>query len=99
MTASKPALDPDWVDPDDAPEWTDEQWARAELSIGGTVIRPATGTVSKPGRPALGDRAKRQVTLRLAPEVLDHFRGGGAGWQTRIGEALAAHVATARGRG
>ena len=92
MSASKPDLPENWVDPDDAPEWTDAMWDRAEVRVGDRVVREATGTVSRAGRPTLGDRAKRQVTLRLDPEVLAHFRSGGAGWQTRIGEVLAAHV-------
>ena len=28
------------------------------------------------------------MKLRLSPDVLDHFRAGGAGWQTRINETL-----------
>jgi uncharacterized protein (DUF4415 family) len=28
------------------------------------------------------------VTLRLDAKVLEHFREGGPGWQTRINEAL-----------
>jgi uncharacterized protein (DUF4415 family) len=28
------------------------------------------------------------VKLRLSPDVLEHFRAGGAGWQTRINETL-----------
>jgi len=28
------------------------------------------------------------VKLRLSPDMLDHFRAGGAGWQTRINETL-----------
>ena len=31
---------------------------------------------------------KEQVTLRLDQDVLEFFRGGGAGWQDRINEAL-----------
>jgi uncharacterized protein (DUF4415 family) len=31
---------------------------------------------------------KEQVTLRLDHDVLEFFRGGGAGWQDRINEAL-----------
>lgn len=31
---------------------------------------------------------KAQVTLRLDPEVLSHFKKDGAGWQTRINDAL-----------
>jgi uncharacterized protein (DUF4415 family) len=32
--------------------------------------------------------AKRQVTLRLDPDVIDKFREGGPGWKGRINEAL-----------
>ena len=40
------------------------------------------------GRPPL-DAPKRQVTLRLDKAVLEHFKKGGKGWQTRINDALA----------
>ena len=69
----------EWVDPDDAPEWTDQMFDRADLYHGEVLIRR--------GRPPLA-APKRQVTLRLSPEVLDHFKAGGPGWQTRIDEAL-----------
>lgn len=82
----------DWIDPDDSPEWTDEMFDRARISVGGVVIREATGTLTKRGRPPVGEVAKQQVTLRLPRHVLDHFKAGGAGWQTRIGEALERHV-------
>jgi uncharacterized protein (DUF4415 family) len=46
------------------------------------------GAVAKAkGRPK-SDNPKEQVTLRLDAEVLEHFREGGAGWQTRINSAL-----------
>ena len=84
-----------WVDPDDPPEWPDEVWDRAEIAIGGKVVRPATGTLTRRGRPPVGDEPKQQVTLRLARNVIEHFRASGAGWQTRIGEVLEHHVAGA----
>ena len=31
---------------------------------------------------------KEQVTMRLDKDVLDHFRAGGRGWQTRANDAL-----------
>ena len=31
---------------------------------------------------------KKQVSLRLSPEVIQHFKKGGKGWQSRIDEAL-----------
>lgn len=81
---------------DEPVEWPDEVWARAEIAVGGVVIREATGTLTKRGRPPQGDVAKQQVTLRLPRHVLEHFKAGGAGWQTRIGEVLEQH---ARGSG
>jgi len=65
------------------PEWTGDQWDRAEFAIGGKVIRPASGTLTKPGRPRSA-APKKSVHLRLSPEVLEHFRSTGKGWQTRI---------------
>jgi len=87
MTEKKQNSRRAWVDPDDAPEWTKDQWDRAEIAIGGKVIRPANGTLTKPGRPKKAD-AKVSVHLRLSPEVIAHFRARGPGWQTRIDEAL-----------
>lgn len=92
MTESKRATDSDWIDPDDAPEWTDEMWDTAEVAIGGKVIRPATGYLGPNGvvrgRPPTMGRTKSQVTLRLDPDVLDRFREDGPGWQGRINAAL-----------
>ena len=56
--------------------------------MGGKLIRPATGTLTRAGRPPQGERAKRQVTLRLDPDIVERFRATGPGWQSRINEAL-----------
>ena len=86
MSESKHGSDESWVDPDDAPEWADAMFADAEVAVGDTVIRP--GKWRSAGRPPLGDQPKRQVTLRLDPDVIDRFREGGPGWQGRMNEAL-----------
>ncbi len=86
MNESKPDSTVDWDD-DDLPEWTDDQFARAELRIGGKLIRPADGTLTKPGRPK-SDDPKKQVTLRLDSAVLEGFRATGPGWQSRINAEL-----------
>lgn len=39
------------------------------------------------GRPTK-EHPKQQVTLRLDADVLEHFKSGGPGWQTRINAAL-----------
>ena len=89
----KAAVSPPGLDDEDTPEWTDDQLDRAELSVGGKVLRPANGTLTRAGRPPLGNAAKQQVTLRLDPDVLAKFREGGPGWQGRINAALRAAVA------
>jgi uncharacterized protein (DUF4415 family) len=78
----------DWIDPDDAPILTAQIAARAEIREGGKIVRPATGTLTRMGRPPLGMSAKKQVTLRLDSEVIEAFRAGGAGWQSRINDVL-----------
>jgi uncharacterized protein (DUF4415 family) len=88
-------------DTDDAPMWTKEMFDHAEIRIGNTVIRPATGVLTKDGirpigRPTIGDAAgskamrsiNKQVTLRLDADLIDRFRATGKGWQSRINEAL-----------
>lgn len=87
MTGNKGNTGGSWTDPDDAPEWTDELFERAQFSIGGRIIRPANGTLTKPGRPK-SERPKRQVTLRLDQDVLDKLRESGPGWQSRANAIL-----------
>jgi uncharacterized protein (DUF4415 family) len=76
-----------WIDPDDAPEWTEEMFRRAAIYHGDKLIRPASGTLTKPGRPKSAD-PKQQVTLRLDSIVLDKFRAMGPRWQSRINAEL-----------
>ena len=92
MSAKKMHTKNAWVDPDDAPELTRELARRGQISIGGKVVSPATGTLTKRGRPPLGAEPKQQVTLRLPKDVLRYFKAEGPGWQTRIGEVLKSHA-------
>jgi uncharacterized protein (DUF4415 family) len=72
-------------DPDARP-LTDADWAR---------MRPAhevhpelvAALLRRRGRPK-ADTPKRQVTLRLDADVIDRLRASGAGWQTRLNQAL-----------
>jgi len=92
MIANKRNTKDSW-DPDTAPEIPDEAWERAQITVGGKVIREATGTLTKRGRPPIGDEPRQQVTLRLAPNVIRHFKQSGSGWQTRVNEVLERYVA------
>jgi uncharacterized protein (DUF4415 family) len=87
MPENKGNTESEWVDPGDAPEWTDNQFDRAQFSIGGVVIRPANGTLTRPGRPKSED-PKQQVTLRLDRAVLEKLRESGPGWQSRVNDIL-----------
>jgi uncharacterized protein (DUF4415 family) len=46
------------------------------------------GKLIQRGRPPLGSRAKRTVTIRLDADVIDAYRALGRGWQTRINADL-----------
>jgi uncharacterized protein (DUF4415 family) len=77
-----------WIDPDDDDVvWSEDMFRRAAVYRGGELIRPADGTLAKPGRPKSGD-PKKQVTLRLDSVVLEKFRAMGPGWQSRINAEL-----------
>jgi uncharacterized protein (DUF4415 family) len=87
MPKSLKTAEEPWIDPDDAPEWTEDMFRRAAVWHGDKLIRPADGTLTKPGRPK-SDNPKQQVTLRLDRAVLEGFRATGPGWQSRINAEL-----------
>lgn len=77
---------------DDNPEWTEEDFARAKR---GADIPPeilAAFGKGKRGRPVGSTKAdaKKSVTLRLDPDVIEGWKRSGPGWQTRMNEALRA---------
>jgi hypothetical protein len=45
---------------DEPVEWTDEMFDRAQISIGGKVIREATGTLTKSWLPPTTDKPARK---------------------------------------
>lgn len=72
-------------DPDTAPELTDEFFEKADLYIGDKLIRRGRG------RPPL-ENPKKLVSLRLDQDVIETFRAGGPGWQSRVNAALRRHL-------
>lgn len=82
----------DWTDADDAPLLTQDFFDRTEVCDNGQIVRAATGTLTRIGRPPLGSAAKKQVTLRLDADVIEAFKAGGAGWQSRMNAVLAKAV-------
>ena len=60
-------------DPDSMP-FTDEEWEAAKPTL-------------RRGRPT-GSGTKQQITVRFDVDVVEAFRARGAGWQTRMNDAL-----------
>lgn len=74
-------------DEDDAPEFTAEVAARAKPAAEVLPAEVMAAFKKKAGRPR-AEAAKVAVSLRLDPDVLAAFKATGAGWQTRINDAL-----------
>ena len=72
-------------DPDD---WvsTDEELARARPFAEAHPDLMDSIRRSR-GRPPVA-HPRKQVSLRLDPAIIDKFKAGGKGWQSRINEAL-----------
>jgi uncharacterized protein (DUF4415 family) len=79
MPTKKRTTEKKWIDPDDAPHLDRAWFARGEIREGDRLIRP--------GRPK-SDSRKEAVSLRLDPDVLEHYRAKGPGWQSRINADL-----------
>ena len=67
-------------DPNDATA-TRAWFAQADLIRNGKVVRKGKRGPQK-------SPTKKLVSLRLSPEVIDHFKSTGPGWQTRIDSTL-----------
>lgn len=69
-----------------------ENLSEKELAL----FRPAADVLPEDLKKLLGVRrrgaqkaaTKVSTTVRLSPEVVDHFKSGGKGWQGRLDEAL-----------
>ncbi|MBK1620494.1 hypothetical protein CKO42_19065 [Lamprobacter modestohalophilus] len=68
------------ADPD-THEMTDKEMAQ---------LRPFARSLGRPK----ADSTKQPVSIRLSPEVVDYFKAGGPGWQTRIDAVLREYVAS-----
>ena len=78
------------ADYDDNPEWTEADFAAARPASEIFAPEVLSLLVRKPGRP-LGwtkPNAKKSITLRLDPDVIEGWRQSGPGWQSRMNAAL-----------
>lgn len=69
----------------DNPEWTREDFAKARPFA---EVFPELAASIRRGRGPNKAPTKKLVSLRLSPDVLEHYRSKGPGWQTRIDETL-----------
>ena len=67
------------------PSWTDEQMAKARPFA---EVFPELAASIRRGRGPNKAPTKKLVSLRLSPDVLEHYRSKGPGWQTKIDETL-----------
>ena len=70
----------DWDDVD-SPELTDEELA--EMRPFAEAFPELAASIRKAHEP-VSESAKRLVSLQLSGEVIDKYKAGGAGWQSRI---------------
>jgi uncharacterized protein (DUF4415 family) len=77
-------VDPECVDSDN-PEWTEADFRNARPAA---EILPASLARKLGVRGPQKAPTKEQINIRLSRTVLDAFRDSGAGWQTRLDEAL-----------
>ena len=89
MTTKSKGSASTWVDPDDAPALTDAVLSRGVWRIGRRVVPAdkAREAVARRGRPP-GSGTKESTTIRFDKDVLEAFRAGGPGWQSRMNAAL-----------
>ena len=71
-------------DPDNPP-LTDEFWARARPAVEGMPEFIANWRKWRGQQKA---PVKKLVSLRIDPDIIDHFRATGPGWQRRINDTL-----------
>ena len=85
----------DLRDVSNSPELTKADFARARPFS--EVFPDLSASLRKGGGPNKSP-TKKLVSLRLSPEVIEHFKSAGAGWQSRIDETLREAVKRKRGR-
>jgi uncharacterized protein (DUF4415 family) len=79
----------------DNPELTKSDFARARPF---SEVFPDLSASLRKGRGPNKAPTKKLVSLRLSPEVVEHFKSTGEGWQSRIDDTLREAVKRKRGR-
>jgi uncharacterized protein (DUF4415 family) len=70
----------------DAPEATDEQLRQAK-PFAEAFPDLAESIKRARGRPAI-EQPRRQLSIRLDPDIIEHYKATGKGWQSRMNDDL-----------
>jgi uncharacterized protein (DUF4415 family) len=85
-------MPPDWVDPDDSPEWTAEMFEKATPMIGGREVtwdeyRNALKEAVVATPPNTTD-SKVSFVFEIDADILKAFISTGDNWEVRMNDAL-----------
>jgi uncharacterized protein (DUF4415 family) len=91
MNEKSPNIRPAWVDPDDAPEITEEDISKAIPMIGERVVTwdEFAQETRKAGLPK-SLKGKVPATIFLDADIIEAFKSTGESWHERINDALRA---------
>lgn len=70
----------------DNPEWTKEAFAKSIKVRGKNLVEAANALRATRGKQI--EPKKIPISIRLSENIINHFKSGGAGWQSRIEKAL-----------
>jgi len=90
MNAKLPNAAKPWIDPEDAPELTEDFGDRAIWTIGGEQVTQGVGRTAMRvarGRPH-AVAPKVATTIRFDADLLAVLKASGRGWQTRVNALL-----------
>lgn len=71
---------------DDNPEWNEHTFAKS-IDVSGKSLLEAAKELRK-ARGKQIEPKKIPISIRLSENIINHFKAGGSGWQSRIEQAL-----------
>lgn len=71
------------------PEWTEDDLknARPFREVFPDLAASIDREIARRGRPPL-EKTKQPVTIRLDPDLVEHYKATGKGWQSRMNDDL-----------
>ena len=71
---------------DENPEWSEADFKNA-IHLNGVSMAEAVEALRR-GRGPQKEPKKVAISIRLNPDIVKHFKSGGAGWQARMEKVL-----------